>query len=96
MELMEILTSAEAARFLGIKNKNLKKMRDTHANELPFTTVVRGYKIFYHYKLSDLKTYKNKLEQEKPLLPPRRETQAFHSVKEKLRSGFIFRNGQWV
>jgi len=94
MEYLEILTSVEAALLLGIKNKNLKKMKDTHPNELPFTTAVRGYKTFYRYKLSDLKTYKNKLEQKKATLPPRRETQAFHSVKEKLRSGFIFRNGQ--
>lgn len=95
MESIEILTSAEAARFLGIKNKTLKTMRKTHLKELPFTTVVRGCKIFYQYKLIDLKIYKQKYAQEKPLLPPRGETQGFQSVKERLRSGFIFRNGKW-
>lgn len=96
MKSMEILTSTEAARFLGIKNKDLKNMRETHTIELPFITVVKGCKVFYHYKLNDLKTYKKKSVQEKPLLPSRGETHAFLSVKERLRSGFIFRNGQWV
>lgn len=91
----EYLSQLETASRLQVSYKKVASLSEKYPDKLPRTVRIKEGKKNFFFKVSDVHAFKKLLNSQNQ--PKQTESRVeFLTQRDRLRDGFVFKNGKWL
>ena len=93
----EYISQLESARRLQVSYKGITSLSKKFPDKLPCTVKIRKGRNNFFFKASDVQVFKKFLDlQNRPKQIENNVQQQLLTQRERLRNGFVFKDGKWL